>query len=66
MMVLWSGTFLEIRIIRIPEVFIRGSLIKEGNNEPYKKQQWYYDGHDHIPDLITKVHENRYNVISLC
>ena len=42
------------------------TIPNESSNKPNKQQQRHHNGHNHITDLITQVHENRNYVVSLC
>ena len=53
---------LQRRIETIADCTVRISVPKECPNEPDKQHQWHYNGHYHVPDLITQVHKHANDV----
>ena len=52
-----------MQIVCIAKIFIRIAFVNKRKYKPDEKHQWNYNGHDHIPYLITQVHKDRNNVI---
>ena len=46
-----------MRVITIPQGVVRAAVPQESDDEPYKEQRRHRDGHDHVLDLMTQVHE---------
>src|SRR5690606_12862064 len=60
------GRLLEVLVVIISQVLVRITIDKECCNEPDEQHERNHNCHDHVSDLITKVHEHCHDVISLC
>lgn len=49
--------FLEVFVVIITEILVGIPIINERKDEPDEQHQGNHNGHDHVPDLITEVHE---------
>src|SRR5689334_16440082 len=54
--------FFKMLVIFIAQVLIRVAINNKCADEPDEKHQRNYNSHDHVPDLITEVHEDGNNV----
>ena len=60
------GLFHLVFIVAVTTCSESITIPQEGSNEPNEQHKRNYHGHDHIPDLIAKVHEYTNDIIRLC
>ena len=58
--------FSLVFIVAVTTGAVSIAVPKESTNKPHKQHQRHNDGHDHISDLITKVHENTNDIECFC
>ena len=59
----FDGTlFLKMWIVGIAQIFKGITIIEEGDNEPDKESERYYNGHDKVTNFMFQVHEIGNNI----